>query len=54
MWGQKARRILAVVAVLAVAVAQIVRTGLTGTVTDSSGRTLLQTHIMAVQNGAGL
>ncbi len=36
------------------AVGQVDRAGLSGTVTDSSGRVLPQTHVIAVQNDTGL
>src|SRR5215475_10864446 len=54
----KTIRIVGVVAfillIVASSAAQLDRAGLTGTVTDSSGRVLPQTHIVAVHNTSGL
>ena len=56
--GRAVSQFLCVVSVIAalgsLSVAQVDRAGLNGTVTDSSGSVLPQTHIVAVQNSTGL
>jgi hypothetical protein len=56
--GRAVSQFLCVVSIIAalgsLSVAQVDRAGLNGTVTDSSGSVLPQTHIVAVQNSTGL
>jgi Carboxypeptidase regulatory-like domain/TonB dependent receptor len=52
--GQFLRAIAIVVCCVSSSLAQLDRAGLNGTVTDSSGQVLPQTHVVAVQNATGL
>jgi carboxypeptidase family protein/TonB-dependent receptor-like protein len=51
---QNTLHLIAVLFLLSSAFAQVDRAGLTGTVTDSAGRVLPQTHVVAVQNSTDL